>query len=353
MTERPPQCAADGIRGGMWDMNARWSDFRKRATFPVILIVLALGLGVVGWLRLIRSTPTPPELQTRGYITVYTSDPKASVSIYVSLPIGAEEKTVPLSEGETLPGSRSLSISLEVTSAEGPVWWAMALGEDARFPPGEFSASGVIRLVSLGDEPAYWVDGVQWPTRADPDEEGTGTVLFGKLPEGGHFNIRGLQVKMQGPLLQDVGEYVTLSTPTVGRPGPEAFTSPPSQIGGRGNPRQFYNGKANPRWLAMLSRPSWYEPERLQVEFNADFDLTGVRQEAGTTPVAPFGKQWQDKNTLKVEATFRRPAEAANNERWIFFAGVLVSLAASFLVWALELLLGPGRDPVAALRRRP
>ena len=54
-----------------------------------------------------------------------------------------------------------------------------------------------------------------------------------------------------------------------------------------------------------------------------------------------------------VEASFVRPAEEAKNDRWIFFAGVLVSLAASFLVWTLELLLGPERDPVAALRRQP
>jgi hypothetical protein len=62
---------------------------------------------------------------------------------------------------------------------------------------------------------------------------------------------------------------------------------------------------------------------------------------------------WRAKDTLKVDASFSRPSEDAKNERRIFLAGVLVSLAASFFVWALELWFGPERNPVAALRRRP
>jgi hypothetical protein len=62
------------------------------------------------------------------------------------------------------------------------------------------------------------VNDVEWPTRADPDDEhGTGTVIFGKQPEGGYFQISFLTVKVAEPLVRDVGEYVTLSTPTLGR----------------------------------------------------------------------------------------------------------------------------------------
>jgi len=142
----------------------------------------------------------------------------------------------------------------------------------------------------------------------------------------------------------------------------------------------------------MLSKRTWYVPKRMQISFDAelsgDHELAGVRQDAGNPPVAAFRKVWRATDTLKVNASFSRPSEASKNERRIFFAGVLISLqslaqrgdkplnsrslaaqrlhlrcgchsirrgsvAASFFVWALELLFGPERNPVAALRRRP
>ena len=83
------------------------------------------------------------------------------------------------------------------------------------------------------------------------------------------------------------------------------------------------------------------------------YDLVGARQESGTPPVAPFETEWAAKDSLEVDAVFSRPVKAADNQRRIFLAGVFVSLAASFLVWAAELFVGPGREPVAALKRRP
>jgi hypothetical protein len=335
-------------------MNAQSSGRRARVIFAAALLVIAFGLAAWGWLRLNWSTPTPPELENQGYIMVYTSDPDASVSFEID----------DLSNPDASPREYWVNVSGDVASAKTAVWWAVALGGDARFPPGEAPVSGTLpnsypspdRPRGFGymddyrEEPTYFVNGVEWPGRAETDED-TGSVIFGRLPN--HRSIN-LTVKVRGPLLEDIGEYLTLSTPTLGRNG---FN--PSQIGGeidgRENPRQFYNHEADKDLLEDLDR-AWHEPKVLQVGFDAQYypQFEGARQEeGGTAPVAPFVKRWQAKDTLKVEASFRRPAEAAKNERLVFFAGVLVSLAASFLVWGLELLFGPERDPVAARRRRP
>jgi hypothetical protein len=299
---------------------------------------------LVGWRVQVSSTPTPPELENTGNIMVYTSDPKASVSLTI-YPGSAGPR------GETLSGFRGLTVSLFVKSPrKAPVWWLVALGRDARFPPGEFPVSGTMPKDYSNDQPASFVNDVEWPIRADPDDEhGTGTVIFGEAHGSGTFHD--MTVKVWRPLLKDVGEHVTLSTPLLGRPDPN-----PEPIG-KGTMRQFYNRKANPQLLATLGNHRWYEPKQLEVAFDAERspnpELTGVRLEVGTAPVAPFRTQWQAKDRLKVDASFRRPGQAARNQRFIFVAGVLVSLAASFFVWALELLLGPGRDPVAARSGRP
>jgi hypothetical protein len=42
--------------------------------------------------------------------------------------------------------------------------------------------------VNWRGQPAHFVNNVEWPTRADnDDEDGTGTVIFGNQPEGGYF----------------------------------------------------------------------------------------------------------------------------------------------------------------------
>jgi hypothetical protein len=161
-------------------------------------------------------------------------------------------------------------------------------------------------------------------------------------------------VKVAEPLVEDVGEHVTLSTPMLGR---NDHDDPP-QIGGqvqgfagqRDNPRQFYNAKADSKLLEDLDR-AWHVPKRLEAWFDAEGsgnpELAGVRQEAGTPAIEPFRTMWQAKDRLKVDASFSRPSEKVRNERWIFLAGVLVSLAVSLLVWGLELQFGPERHPVA------
>jgi hypothetical protein len=260
-----------------------------RKHFPSALVAIAVGFLVAGWLFLQRGTPTAPELRNQGYIGFYISDPEARVDVSVSPSSGPG--------GEVLPGYRWLSISMLVRSREGPVWWAVALGEDARFPPGD-PVSGTMPGVEAPGEPTYFVNDVEWPTRADPDDEhGTGTVIFGKQPEGGYFQISFLTVKVAEPLVQGIGKYVTLSTPTLGR---NDYDQPP-QIGGqiegsagqteeRANPRQFYNGKADAKLRRVLSELTWYVPKRLDVGFDAELtrghELVGVRQEDSGTPLS-------------------------------------------------------------------
>lgn len=135
--------------------------------------------------------------------------------------------------------------------------------------------------VNWRGQPAHFVGNVEWPTRADnDDEDGTGTVIFGNQPEGGYFQISGITVKVAEPLVEDVGEHVILSTPTLGRNDHDE----PPQIGGqvegfagqteeqgpkRPSPRQFYNGKAHSELLEDLDR-AWYVPKRLEVWFDAE-----------------------------------------------------------------------------------
>jgi hypothetical protein len=112
------------------------------------------------------------------------------------------------------------------------------------------------------------------------------------------------------------------------------------------------DGESRQRDVASLEDPGWYKPKRMQARL-AVSDLVGTRQESGTPPRAPFKPEWEAKNSLKVDAVLSRPTKAAENQRRIFLAGVFVSLAASFLVWAAELVVGPRREPVAARSEGP
>jgi hypothetical protein len=210
--------------------------------------------------------------------------------------------------------------------------WAIALGEDAMIPPGALPASGEMPINYIRGM-VYFVTGV--PLYALGGGADEGIVIFADWAAGGEVRMT---IGMRGPLLNDVGEYVTLSTPTLGF-GP---SRDPLERRWKGLlNEEFSKTKGDPRLLAMLNQRPWYEPERLQVLFDGtDYaQLAGALQEAGTVPVAPFRQEWQAKDTLQVQAVFRRPGETAKNQRLIFLAGVLVSLAASFFVWALELRL--------------
>src|SRR5687768_7479929 len=56
----------------------------RRSLFPrAVLLVLSIVLGLLAWRMQVSSTPTPPELENTGNIMVYTSDPKASVSLTI------------------------------------------------------------------------------------------------------------------------------------------------------------------------------------------------------------------------------------------------------------------------------
>jgi hypothetical protein len=186
---------------------------------------------------------------------------------------------------------------------------------------------------------------VNWPW-LEMDEGQGGTIIWGSRPEGGDFLVN-LTTKVRKPLMQDNGEYVTISSPRLGLTGDR-------NPGGTRLPEDLYRLQGGSRIgdSSSLGRTTWYKPERMRAGLTV-FDLVGVRQESGTPPVRPFETEWEAKDSLEVDAVFLRHANAAQNQRRIFFAGVLVSLAASFFVWAAELLVGPRREPVAALQRRP
>jgi hypothetical protein len=318
--------------------NTLRSFFRARATFPATLLAVAVTLGLAGWLVLQWSTPPPPELQNEGRITVYTSDPKARMSLSL--------EPVPKNDSRHLDPGNWVRLDVEI---EGPpdeeFWWVLALHGDAQFPPG-FLGPGQSGEVPEGLQPGrgrhYFVNGME------SNYSSGGTVIFpGELSRrysgDSEFDF---DINLRKPLVQDAREFVTLSTPTLGR-AIQSGVAPPRDQGFEFRTDTEEPGDRKPL-LDNLNQRSWYAPERLQVRFDLEiYTATELAlQEEGTVPVAAFRKEWQAKNALQVQAVFRRPGETAKNQRVLFFAGVLASLAASFFVWALELLRGSGRDPV-------
>ncbi|HET9556430.1 MAG TPA: hypothetical protein VFS70_04770 [Actinomycetota bacterium] len=88
-------------------------------------------------------------------------------------------------------------------------------------------------------------------------------------------------------------EHVTLSTPTLGRV--ESLTNDQ----GGAILSSFQRGGVAPRLAKILERSIWHAPESVRAEFRT-FTLTGIRQESGTAPSAPFRTEWSAKETLKA-----------------------------------------------------
>jgi hypothetical protein len=109
-------------------------------------------------------------------------------------------------------------------------------------------------------------------------------------------------------------------------------------------------------------------PSELDVTLNLDSHMSDSVQLTGTAPVRAFGARWhgsaadddrelgtalQDQpewwpqagEVLQVNAVFERPesqaALVAKEARQQFYAGILLSLAASVLMWAIEVWIGP------------
>jgi hypothetical protein len=328
---------------------------RRRAAFPAALILVGVGLGLCGRLALVSSTPTPPRLENQGHIMVYTSDPKARVVLSIG-PLPPRVGWAYYPSGHWMDVGVLVEYPTEAQAkaqAGTPLVWAVALGGDAQFPPG-FPPSDLSAREFIAPIPPLVVNimnGVSW--FPSPASGGEGTVIFGRGEGRARLRLS-MFVPMREPLLEDVGEFVTVNTPTLGR-----VSHTDLRVGrqSRQEPIGFDSEKADPQLLAKLRERPLYEPERLELRLAFDGfhypQLADARQEAGTAPVAPFRPEWRAMDTLQVQASFRRPSEATKNQRWVFLAGVLVSLAASFFVWALELLLGPRRDPVAAPQRPP
>ena len=106
---------------------------RSETGVPVVLLVFAALLGWMGWHYVVSSTPTPAVPDNHGNVSVYTSDPKAAVELWLD---PAEN-----SANETLPGFQWVEFSFVVVAKSSPVWWALALGGDAAPPPGELPGS--------------------------------------------------------------------------------------------------------------------------------------------------------------------------------------------------------------------
>lgn len=297
---------------------------------------------------LFRSTPTPPDASNSGNIGIYTSDPSATAEITLAPQYDRN--------GVTLDGFRWLDISVVITAAKRSVWWAVAFGGDAAFPEGG-AVSGIMAGIAEGEiplgstfvrkvseVPVRFVNDVEWPFEA---EEGAGaSVVFGHDPLGGRFSFE-LATQARRPLLDDVGEYATLSAPRLGRIG--HFER---EEGGGAVLDLFQQGGVDAEAEEILKGQRWLEPRRVQASLFGPPALEGARLDSGTPPTAPFGTDWAAADSLKVDATFVRPVEVIENQRGIFLAGILASLAASLLIWGLEILFGPEREPVLQLRGR-
>jgi hypothetical protein len=193
-----------------------------------VLIVFTAGLGWMGWHSQVEATPTVPLLDNHGWIRVFTNDPEASVSMDI------DQAKNP--DAQTLPGFQWLKFRISITtSSKSPLWWALTLVDAAAFPPGELPVSGTIPSVyskkgpgyPVGwtyvqeivgppwSRPVYYVQQVDFPIEMK-DGWGT-TVIFGSDPEPKDVFFD-LAIRVRQPLLQDVGEYVTISTPDTRSP---------------------------------------------------------------------------------------------------------------------------------------
>jgi hypothetical protein len=165
----------------------RWRRRRHDATGavrpapPYILLVAALVGGGTGF-ALVRSSTATPEVDFRGDITVFVSDPRASVTINALFYEYAHD-TWDRGISPTFENAGAVSLDLRIApgATEGPVGFVVMFTGDARLSPVRPSAR--FHIAEATDTMTYLYDGER--VRTDPGRERQ--VVVGRFDPGRQF----------------------------------------------------------------------------------------------------------------------------------------------------------------------
>lgn len=327
---------------------------RRSVVLAGLLLLAALVLAWISWTLFQRSTPEQARPQFYGDVVLFVSEPASRGTISAD-----DDPSRPdLVAVDTDESVLDLEIHVRPVGRVETVWFAVVLTNNARLATDGLEPSGAVpdeyerpaSVFSYGGaaDRVFYLTQVNWP----PVDQGSGsTVVFGRFFSGGPWIGKSryvwLTVPMAGGMVVDHGETWALSTPKLGHSvvrGAPDFTLVQQ------------HGSVDSNVVDEVASHAWQQPATLKAEFlsyaNGRLIDGSSFQQAGTRPVEPFGNEWRRRGSLKVDTVFTRPGVQTRQEREQFLAGVLVSLAAGFFAWALELLVGPERVPVLRLLRR-
>jgi hypothetical protein len=302
--------------------------------FTVFLFVLALVLGILSLQVNNVANQAPPAMNSiawdQGNLQVYTNRSNAAAHLYMS-PAGTDPN-------RHVPNESWINTYLVIQIPDRePFEWAVAFGSFAGFPGCDYVSGTITNFpdmptalaspdrdlapYALGSEsPVYYQDEVSWPGDMKPCRGAT--VIYSSDRDGSvHLN---LHTPSDVPLVKESGQFVGIKTPKMGR-----FRGADGTVRDQPLRHELQN--------SAVAEMAWMEPASIKFEFSAE-GLGELRQDSGTPPNTPFVLRWEAQDELTVLASLTRPTVAARNQQLSFFAGILISLAASFFVWALELL---------------
>ena len=169
---------------------------------------------------------------------------------------------------------------------------------------------------------------------SDPNIPNSGHVVYGAY--GGNCDndacVVVVTVPMSRSMVESAGASWTLSTPRLGEDPPEPHLPGYTSLG-----RAVVDGFAADG--PETKSDHWYRPQEQSASFSASAQrVVDSVQQSGTPPEEAFGNVWRSASSAPfvVNAYFDRPRLVAAANRQQFWAGVLVSLAASLAFWALE-----------------
>jgi hypothetical protein len=325
---------------------------RRRATYLLILAAVLLG-GAAYWFASRDFTPEAPRPSFNGRIAFATTGLENSISVTAT------------PEQDPESGEWSvLRLGVGTRNVNGPV--AVALAGDARVNPSARPHTAVpvvprestkAGLTASGLSAAYFSPRAQnWPW--EPLDRRGRTDVIVALPDpnlcGNDQCFFSLRIPLRKPMMTTAGGSWALSTPTFGAPLDEdplasrrlfPFVLP------RGS-------KVNRQFTG-----DWFLPDDLEVRFGVGKQVADSVQLLGTAPERALGGVWRGRaeptrkkgfppeywpsasDVLKVDAIFDRPAVQraleAKDAHQQFYAGILLALAVSLLIWAAELWLTP------------
>ena len=323
------------------------------------LLAAALLLGVLAYFFTSRDyTPDAPRPSFVGSIAFASTDD-----------FGAFDVTVTPVQDPSTGAWSVLHLSVATTNVQGPV--AIGLTGDARVVPLGQPPEGGPVSTDQTDAGMLWAEdldavfspgGRQWPWRYSEDDGDDGPptdVIVGRMDFERCANDQcgfDLSLPLSAPVISGEGGTWTVSSPNFGVPLDEDPLSSRSAF--------LY---AEPRGSPADERlkGDWLVPSDLDVRLDLGRHTLDSVQTTGSAPVPTVPGLWRGQadydsqpdddmspvdwpsagEVLKVDATFQRPQVqqelVAKDGRQQFYAGIALSLAASLLMWAAEMVVGP------------